>query len=98
MNDSKKIEATITSMSPLEMGRNYPVPYRRVKLKGTDGRFYMTDLSPQWRNWKRWERLLEVGNKLGNLETMGLKKINGDSFPILLEAAKATHSQPTLGL
>ena len=91
-----KIEATITRVGPLVEGQNFHVSYRRIKLKDREGRFYMTDLSPKWRNWHNWESLLEVGNVLGNLKVMGPGKIDGDSEPTLVEAAQATHTQPTL--
>tara|TARA_S200002703_G_scaffold34987_1_gene30216 strand:- start:1688 stop:1969 length:282 start_codon:yes stop_codon:yes gene_type:complete len=91
-----KIEATITRVGPIQEGRNFHVAYRRIKLKDRDGKFYMTDLSPKWRNWLNWEHLLKEGNVLGNLKVMGPGKIDGDSEPTLVEAAEATHTQTSL--
>ena len=91
-----KIEATITRVGPFQKGNNFHVAYQRIKLKDRNGKFYMTDLSPKWRNWLNWEHLLKEGNVLGNLRVMEAGKIDGDSEPILVEAAQATHTQPTL--
>jgi len=46
---------------------------------------YMTDLVPGFRNYKRWEPLVEIGNTLSGLTLMMAPgKIDADSYPELI--------------
>jgi hypothetical protein len=72
------VTATIKRIT--EKGR-----YRRVHFTAEDGTHCLTDLVPTFRNYQRWEPLLEVGNKLTNLVLMDTGKIDGDSHPELVQ-------------
>ena len=58
----------------LEVGEPVPKKYFWAK----------TDLVPGYRNYKRWEELLKVGNVLKNLQLKTENTVNADSFPELL--------------
>ena len=76
------MRATITQILPRKWGNG--TDYYRVKFKGEDGEFYITDLCPAFRNWSRWKNLMETGNEIGNLSIMHPGKINADSAPVLV--------------
>jgi hypothetical protein len=64
----------------------------QVNFKFEDGSFGMTYLVENYRNFKRWKRLLKIGNILANLKTKiekdGIKIIDADSFPFLFSGEK----------
>lgn len=58
----------------LEFGKEIPKSYFWAK----------TDLVPSFRNFKRWEDLLKVGNVLDLLQMKTDDTVDADSFPKLL--------------
>lgn len=64
--------------------------YLRVEFLDEAGKFWKTDLCPDYRNWRQWKNLLKVGNHLGNLRKKDENTIDADSMPILISGKKTT--------
>lgn len=85
----KTYKATVTKVHPLKMSRNGN-GFIRIEFELEDGRFAKTDVCPDYRNYPRWKRIIElgVGTSLGLLQIKkdGVKviEINADSFPEVL--------------
>lgn len=72
----------IIKIDPLKKGSGGK--YIRVHFKMVDGRWAKTDLVINFRNFRRWERLLRVGNIIGNLRMKDEKTVDADSWPLIL--------------
>lgn len=57
-------------------------------FKGEDGKSYRTCLSPNYRNWKRWEGTLKVGTVVGGLVVKRPGLIDADSRPVIVGQTK----------
>jgi len=79
----------ITKILPIRNSRNYGDLYIRVTFKLEGRGWAKTDLVPGFRNYKRWRKLLKVGNILGNLKMKDEKTIDADSQPILITGEKS---------
>jgi len=97
------VDATIKKILPLKRGNG--TDYFRVIFETEAGRMLKTDLCPRFRNWKNWERVLKVGNRLGDLElkdflgstSQKILTVDADQSPVLLqEAEKPTETQGEL--
>ena len=68
--------------------------YYRVDFKEEKtGKWYKTDLCPNYRNYTRWARLLRVGNVICNVRLKDETTIDADSRPILLTGRKRYKTQ-----
>lgn len=79
------MRGTISKISYFKPSRNGDTQFVRVSFKLEDGTFAMTDLCKTYRNYKRWESLLEVGTDLTGLSLRPTRsgsplKIDADSF------------------
>jgi len=79
----------IIKILPLKMSRTEGV-YFRVEFKGDNGRWYKTDIVPGYRNFKRWERVLKVGNRVFNLQLKDSMTVDADSQVMLLTGRRSS--------
>lgn len=75
--------ATITKIHPLKSGKTMNTSFIRVEFEGMDGKWYKTDLCPNFRNYRNWVRWLKVGQTLSALKVDG-SQINADSRPVFM--------------
>jgi hypothetical protein len=74
------MRATITNIHESKTGSD-GVSFVRVEFTSAGGGWYKTDLCSTYRNWKRWERHLEIGATLDDLKMKSVDTIDADSYP-----------------
>lgn len=80
------LEAEITNIDYLKDSDNKGEKFIRVYFrihskKGTQ--WAKTDLVPTFRNFKHWEKLLKVGNRIADFRMKDSQTIDADSRPFL---------------
>jgi hypothetical protein len=76
------ITAKITKIDPQKNGSDNATAFIRVYFQGArDKKWFKTDLCPTYRNFRRWESFLVVGNVLDGLRLKNDSTIDADSFP-----------------
>ena len=78
----------IIEIHSIKKSRNEGENFIRIEFRLDGGSWAKTDLVPHFRNFRRWAKLLKIGNILGNLELKDAMTIDADSFPILIEGEK----------
>lgn len=61
--------------------------YQRLGIKLEDGKFAMTDLVKEYRNYARWRPVIEsgVGTMIDGVMLLADKKINADSVIYIIQ-------------
>lgn len=82
-----ELKGTISKIHSMRTSRNGN-SFKRVEFRLEDGSWAKTDLCPNYRNFDRWKRLLEVGTALKGLKLKSKSEIDADSFPELIKPQK----------
>ena len=81
------MEGTVRKIHPNKYSRNGNI-FTRIEFMTDDGKWLKTDICSNYRNYSRWEQVLNagVGTKVKGLMFRGTSKveINGDSFPVII--------------
>lgn len=93
----------IIKIDPMKRSRNKNNRYIRVyfRLDKKKKRFAKMDLVPSFRNYRRWKRVLTIGNLIGDLVSRDKITIDADSRPILIEGlidGKKIHKEKKLSI
>jgi hypothetical protein len=80
--------AEITRIDQFKKSRNPNEIFKRVYFKLENGSWAKTDLVIGFRNYRRWEKILKIGNVLFNLKMKDEHCVDADSYPRLLEGRK----------
>jgi len=72
------MQATITKIHQPKQSRNGNI-FIRVEFKLDTGKWAKTDICPDFRNYKRWEDKLQVGNILEGIRLKSRLAVDADS-------------------
>ena len=73
----------ISKIEEVKNSRNVGNKFIRVHFKLENGKWAKTDLVPGFRNFRRWKRLLKIGNVIGNIRLKNKDTVDADSFVFL---------------
>lgn len=93
------MKATIKKIHPDKYSRNGNT-FTRIEFMTDDGEWFKTDVCPDYRNYRRWEKILEagIGTYVDGLEVRKKSEVNADSFPKIIGERSAIAAKKPTGI